>query len=325
MRFLVYGNDWENALGQMCVRAVKSLGHEVVIVDDISGSWIPFFRNRRAESCNRRLLEQARRFEPDITLVLKGSELDSETLSEVRRQTTIALVNWYPDDPFETHSEPDRDEGFLRTVSEYDIVFIWSRQLFSELEREGASRVEFLPFARDPSLHYPADAVDKFDCDVIFVGGWGVARESQLKELTDMDLQIYGDAWRWRCFDLRLQRCICGGTLSGTRYTQAMSSAKIVVNILRDQNVNASGHNMRTFEAPATGSMMVTTRTSGQDEFLPEGDSSAMYEDPAEFRETVIYYLENEDERDRIANNGKERVMDETYTARVTTIVDLVT
>lgn len=316
MNILVYGNDWENSLGRMVYRAFDELGNRVRFVNDIDHTWFSFQKTRGSKDCKVDLLKEAKDFLPDLIFIIKGSELDRKFLNKLS-EFTDCLINWYPDNPFEKGSEPIRDENFLDAVQAYDIILTWSSQLIPKLEEEGAGKVERLPFAYDPKFHSPSEAVPEYSCDVAFIGGWDKKRQHHLERLLDFDLQVRGDAWRWRTFNLRLQRKIKGSTVKGPEYGKAISSAKIVINILRDQNENVEGHNMRTFEVPATQSLQVTTRTSGQKEFFPEGDSCVMFDNEDELREKISYYLQNEEERNNVAMSGYDKVRDHTYKSRM--------
>jgi len=177
-----------------------------------------------------------------------------------------------------------------------------------------------LPFAHDPTIHHPTETVPRYDCEVAFVGCWSEKRERLLSHLTGFDLQVRGPAWRDECTDTDLADRVAGGAVHGEEYTRAMSSADVVVNVVGDHNV--PGHNRRTFEAPASGSPTVTTRTPGQATFFTEGEDVAMYDDGEELRAVVERYLADEGRRERVAANGREAVRPHTYEERMRTILD---
>ena len=57
------------------------------------------------------------------------------------------------------------------------------------------------------------------------------------------------------------------------------------LNILRDQNENS--HNMKTFEIPAMGGLMITKRTKEQEYFFPENEACLMYQDLNELKTKI--------------------------------------
>jgi spore maturation protein CgeB len=330
MRVLVYGGDRHYALGQMCRRAFDQSGHETAYVDRSFPHRLAWQVAGRYDA-GERLLQRAKRsqllsrvgsFQPDLLLVIKGHDLPPGTLAAVDDRSNATLVNWNPDNPFQFRSEPRRAERYLDSLPTYDHVLIWDDFLVPELSANGATNVSVLPFAHDPSLHYPAAVEPQFECDVTFVGHWSEKRERYLRSLVDLDLQIWGKGWRENCTDERVANRVAGGALFGEAYTRALSSARAVVNVLGEHNI--PGHNMRTFEAPASGSLTVAERTAGQAAFFTEDEEVAMYESPDELRETAERYLAADEERERVAANGREAVQPHTYAARMETLLNIV-
>jgi spore maturation protein CgeB len=103
---------------------------------------------------------------------------------------------------------------------------------------------------------------------------------------------------------------------------RAFSAAEIVLNEIRAQNGQA--HNMRTFEAPACGAFMLSTRTRDQVGWLPEEIGAGYYQDMDDLAEKAAYYLESPDERKRIAAEGHRLIVEggHTYRDRMRTLVE---
>ena len=58
-------------------------------------------------------------------------------------------------------------------------------------------------------------------------------------------------------------------------FSKLLKKSKLSLNILRKQNENS--HNMKTFEIPSMGGLMITNRSSEQNYFFPENKASLMY------------------------------------------------
>lgn len=323
LSILVVGQKPEYALGRHCARGFRALGHEISYCD--SGvSTVPILGvSYEVSSMRERFVETVSRNEFDIVLVIKGNRLSSNTLAEARRRSDAVFCNWNPDNPFMARSHENRMDKYLKTLSSYDIAFIWTQQLFDRLHEEGARDVRHLPFAYAPSLHHPVDSVPEYESDVVFAGHWSDKRQHFLSAVAelDIDLAIYGNYWKRKCFDRTVRRCIRSSAVTGINYAQAFCSSKIALNIVADHNLDA--YNMRTFEIPATGSFMATTRTKGQKEIFGEGEGIVCFETPAELQATVEEYLDS-DRRATIAETGAERVEPHTYENRMKTVVETV-
>lgn len=321
MQVLIYGAESETALGRMCARGLKSLDHEVRYVER-NPRTLPLVGPIDYSDVHHRFEAAVTELDPDVVLVVKGYDLSKTQIERIRQSTDAVLCNWNPDNPYQVRSEEQIATDYLETLPAYHIVFTWGEFLIDRLRRQGADDVRYLPFAHDPQYHYKSEPRDTYDCDVIFLGNYSKKRERYLTALTDFDFQLRGAWWRVKCLDWSLRRSYRSTSLGFPAYTEAMSSADIVINVVADHNLPA--HNMRTFEAPASGSLMVTTRSEGQKRYFPDREASVMYDDITELQEVVAQYLDDDEEREAIAVRGRERVENHTYEARMATLVDAV-
>lgn len=328
MDVLVYGSARVQSLANMCIRGLDGLKHDTAFFNRAyphrkvsrAVSRVPGGEVVLDEVIRRAFLSQVASFDPDLLLVIKGYGLESSVLKTVRERSDAVAVNWNPDNPFQMRAERTRAEKYLDALESYDIVYTWGEFLVDDLQTEGAMDVRVLPFAHDPSLHYPADPTARYDCGVSFVGHWSEKRERLLGALTAFDLQVRGPGWEEECTNTTLMSHVEGGPLRGEEYTQAMSSADLIVNVLADHNV--PGHNMRTFEAPASGSLMLTTRTQEQQRFFEDCREVVMYDTADELCEAVARYLDRPDEREAIADAGLTTVQPHTYERRMERLIE---
>lgn len=318
MRVLVFGATAETAMGRMCARALGEIGHEVRYFERNSPSF-PLVGEYSLNSTHNGLEQIVIKEDVDALLVMKGYELSRECLERIRKSTGATLLNWNPDNPYQVRSKQRHATDYLDTLPVYDVVFTWGEFLMTPLKSDGGTDVRHLPFAHDPSYHYPGDPRAKYDCEVAFLGHYSSKREQYLSTLTEFDFQLRGNMWRWKCFDLSLRRAYQSSALGHPEYARAMASADIVVNVVADHNIPAQ--NMRTFEAPASGSLMVTTRTEGQQRYFPDEEACVMYDDPEDLREVVAYYLDNDEKREAIAARGREYIQEHTYADRMRKLV----
>lgn len=321
MRVLVYGAGAETAMGRMCARGLESLGHEVAYVER-SPRTLPLIGPINLNEAHDRFETNAKNLDVDAVLVMKGYDLSKDRLERIRRSTDAVLCNWNPDNPYKVRSQERVATEYLDTLPTYDLVFTWAEFLLNQLREDGADEVRHLPFAHDPQFHHPTEPHNEYECEVAFLGHYSPKRKRHLSALTEFDFQLRGNMWRWKCFDWSLRRCYRGAALGHPSYTCAMASTDIVVNVVADHNLPE--HNMRTFEAPASGSLMVTTRSEGQERYFPDEDACLMYDEPAELRDIVAQYLDDEEEREAIAARGRECVEGHTYERRMAKLVDAV-
>lgn len=99
--------------------------------------------------------------------------------------------------------------------------------------------------------------------------------------------------------------------------------SRIVVNISRDDYLQDA--NLRCFEAMASGALLITpTPTELSEIGFSDGIHYVGFQKESELYEKVEYYLKHDQERQIIAQNARNLVLQEhTYDTRVQTILDL--
>lgn len=319
---VIAGKDRPTSLGRMCARGFRELNHDVTFVNTAPKT-IPILGTKvGVPRMRRRFVETIAEVQPDLVFVIKGAELDPGTIERAKAVSDAVVCNWNPDNPFMARSTSRRLQTYLDALGCYDVAFIWSRELFDDLRAEGNREVRHLPFAYDPSIHHSVPPSKAYKSDVVFLGHWSEKRQRYLSSLLDLEIElaIYGNGWRRRCFDRALRRRVRDSAVFGEEYSRVMCSADIVLNIVADHNLEA--YNMKSFEIPATGSFMLTSRTDGQRRLYGEGDGIACFETPEELRDKVQQYLDDDTMRTRIAKRGADIVSDHTYRNRMQSVID---
>jgi spore maturation protein CgeB len=106
------------------------------------------------------------------------------------------------------------------------------------------------------------------------------------------------------------------GWENGSRVSQAdliriYNQSKISLNISIASKEGKNQIKGRDFEAPGCGSLLLTKDTEEIAEYFVPGEEIVTYQDANDAAEKIKYYLKNEDEREKIAKKGYERVMKE--------------
>ncbi len=281
MRILIISKAHEGGLAQSYLRAFLELKTEAKIIDDekIYRESSFFARNRYSHRLfwrflaiplQKKLLSEIVVEKPDLVLILKGWLIKPNTILEIKKLLPQTLVfNYNPDNPFNAWHHGNSNSWIKKSIPLYDCYFIWGKFLIEPFMAAGAKKVEYLPFGYDPKLCHLVKINEKeknfYGSDVVFVGTWDKEREEWLNYLTDYNLKIWGSGWGKVP---RLKKNWQGRAVRGEEFSMVYSAPKININILRKQNIPA--HNMRTFEVPACGGFMLSTRTEEQKEFFED-------------------------------------------------------
>ncbi|MBU4376675.1 MAG: glycosyltransferase, partial [Candidatus Omnitrophica bacterium] len=268
-----------------------------------------------AEVMNKKLLETVKDCNPELIFIHKGQGIFPGTLKKIKADTQALLFIFNPDDPFNTNRGAS-SEFIRKSISIYDVYFIWSKALMPRLKYAGARRVEYLPFACDPGLSYRSPLTEEdrktYGSDIVFVGNWDEERERWLSELEGYNFTIWGaEYWGKRCKNKFLKSCWKGRTAIGDEMSKTAQSSKINLNILRLQNKGSQ--NMRTFEIPGCGGFMLHERSDEVTGFFEEGKEAEYFASIEEMKDKIRFYLNNDDLRVGIVKAGHKRSMGNGY------------
>ena len=85
---------------------------------------------------------------------------------------------------------------------------------------------------------------------------------------------------------------------------------------------NVPGHNMRTFEIPASGAVMLATYTAEQARFFPEGEAAWYYRSPGELDDLLDRLLADAELRERTAQAALKVTRDHDYVQRARAMLE---
>ncbi len=308
----------EGQLGVSLGRGLAAEGHNVRFIAagllTSDGRLMPRARRARAEAPLARALswQAARRSgSPDVVLVIRGRFLRARDVELLRRVAGAPVVNYYPDHPLHGRL---REGAFLQSLQAYDHVLVWCSGLARQLEAVGLKHpAGVLPFGYDPELFSPAPRGTVPQFDVAFVGSGSPHRLEWFRELSDLRVALTGPRWRRLTRGTRLARGVLPGRHWGRGAARVYWSARIGINVLDPQNL--IGHNMRTWELPATGRASVVTRTPDHENLFGAG-GALLVERPEELRTAVERLLADPAEREAVGRAGRAAVQHGTWQAR---------
>jgi spore maturation protein CgeB len=315
LRVALVGSFWPASLEASYQRAFESLGvqvipidHEKVLTNEIGGTGLlrHVIGERAALKAAAKTEKDILQSKPDLVLVFKGTRIPPSMIESIRR--AAVTVNFNPDSPWEKVNSSD---WLLQSIPHYHHHFTWSKQLLAEFTKAGAKSTHYLPFAYDPELHSLTPKVEA-DFDVVFIGTYETLRDKTLSVLKDKKVAIWGNGWE-RSKHVP-KEWINGEAIYGKEAAEAMSRGVVNLNILRVQN--AGSHNMRTFEIPATGNLMLTTKSQEQQDFFAEGHEILSYANDQELLEQVAQAIANQERAREMGLSSYERVKSQTYSSR---------
>ncbi|SDI90175.1 spore maturation protein CgeB [Pseudomonas flavescens] len=202
----------------------------------------------------------------------------------------------------------------------YDRLFSFSETTTRFFRETLGLEALHLPFG---AVVVPERQIEK-DRDVLFVGSADLRRVFLLENIRET-LSIRGNRWRrnYALMSSSLRQCVDDRPVWGEELQTLLQSSRIVLNITRSDFYGAeTGVNLRIFEAVAAGCFLLTDYCDEIASLFTPGQDIEVFRSGAELNDKVRYYLANPQERERIAQNGRARFLEQhTWANRVERIL----
>ncbi len=229
--------------------------------------------------------------EPDLVLVV-GPVRERFDLTGLRAKTAYYAID--------SHLKFDRHIQKVR-VQDYDFLFVAQKDYVPRYEENGCRNVHWLPLACDPEIHRYHNL--PLNYDICFLGGISPERKEMLSRLE-------------RRFRL----------LAGHQYLHDMARTYSQSRIVLNRSIKAD-LNMRVFEALSCRRLLLTDRiANGLEELFIDKKHLALYDNDEDLEQKIHFYLEHDQERERIALEGQQEVHHQhTYAHRAKRMLKVIT
>lgn len=210
------------------------------------------------------------------------------------------------------------DDVPLEEFNKYDCVFIASEKYAQEINQKASVLTKPLLQCTNPNLFFP-NPTEEFNEEILFVGVTrGIFRpivQDLLK--TSHDVSVYGMGWE-KFID---EKYIKGEFIQNNILNNAYSSCKILLNDHWDDMKEKDFISNRLFDALACKAFVISDEVDSISHLF-EGNV-VTYTDADDLNKKLDYYLENDEERNRMAERGYEIVVkNHTFDNRVDEIVN---
>lgn len=333
MKKILLVSTRHSIFGEPTRRAFSELGFEVRVVDYrgnmilMPGNLIHRMvdklpnRTRRLiydyfqDRVDKKILNIAREYDPDLIFVLKAKDIDVEILESLRKIAPTA--NWYSE-------TMDHWDTISKIAFHYDYFFNFDPFLVDKLTGMGHKNAHYLPFCADISKKTEWSEPKKYEHNVIFIGSYHPTRYAEREyifdQIKDLGLAIWGNkAWLGTSLVNYYK-----GYASASEMYKIYNSSKIVINFYLT-DVLGVGVNLRPFEITASGSLLIN-HDIREDIFklFEAGKEFISFHGRGDIREKVLFYLSHKDERKKIARSGFERTRNNhTYLDRMREVVKI--
>jgi len=197
---------------------------------------------------------------------------------------------------------------------DYDEIVVWAPHVAAALAGEGIKAVRVIQFGYDPAIYHPPSAPLEVRWDVAMIGQHYPSRFPYVEALAAQRLTVSGLGWTRAAAGTVLAGKVGDSSFDGPETCRIYWSSAFGLNPLAPWNIPA--HNMRSFEVPASGAVLISQRTPDHLRLFGE-HGAVLVESPAEARDAVKALLCDPPRREAVSARGVERVAPHTYDSRV--------
>jgi spore maturation protein CgeB len=258
-------------------------------------------------------------FKPKTLLVFKGMEIQPKTLQWIKSKG-IQVVNYNPDSPFIFSGMGSGNKNVTMSINLFDCYFTYDKTIYEELENR-AVKSAIIPFGFDSRGFIYKDLTEKEEVlKLCFLGNADKFRIDFLEKLAQRGVKIdlYGENWS----AVKLHENISKyGPRYGLDFWNTLHRYAIQLNLLRPHNLDS--HNMRSFDVPGAGGIMLAPRTSDHEAYFTEFSEVFLFSDLNEAIQHIEFILHlSFSERIKIRQAARLKAIEyHTYSHRVKQLI----
>lgn len=240
-------------------------------------------------------------FQPDLILIADLFYFSDYLLSALD-ESSAKKVHWIGD---------FFDERLLKSKNVIDLYCFTDSSFVQDAQQLGLEKTAYLPLAFNPDVFF-ADKTPKKD-RLLFIGAWSQDRQELIEQIP-VRLTIYGKGWH------QLQKADCiihPHNIPLTEVAQLYRQHKFVLNVINKNNIR-QGMNMRCFEAPACGCILVSEYVKDLELVFDTQEEIICFSNPEELKSKLNQPIIR-------SEAGLAKVREShTYAKRIQTLISLV-
>lgn len=258
-------------------------------------------------------------FNPKTVLVFKGMEIKPVTLQWIKSKG-IQVVNYNPDSPFIFSGRGSGNKNVTNSIALFDCYITYDKTINEELENR-VIKSAMIPFGFDSSGFNYKDLEEKDEVlKLCFLGNADKFRIDFLEQLAQkgVKIDVYGENWTTRKLHVNISTF---GPKYGPEFWSTLQKYAIQLNLLRPHNLDS--HNMRSFDVPGAGGIMLAPRTPDHQTYFSEPSEVFLFSDVNEAFHICQHILSlTYEERQKVRSAARTKAIEEhTYTHRVVELI----
>ncbi len=276
------------------------------------------------KTINQKLLKKIEIYKPDIVWIIRGTEILPSTLIKIKSKG-IKLVNFNPDHPFIFEGIGGGNQNITDSIGLYDLHLSYANSIIKKIKNEYQIPVQRIPFGYGIKLeeYNQLDKTLEYQ-RACFIGKADRKRAKSIQFLLKggLEIDVYGDDWNW--YFKNQKNIKVYKAVYEKDFWQTLRMYRVQLNLLREHNKD--NHNMRTFEIPAVGGIMLSQYTQEQDSFFKKNETAFYYKNMEaclQNAKNILNLQKTKANNIRLAARRQSVEGGYTYTKRAETVVQI--
>lgn len=277
------------------------------------------------EKFNLEILDWAKSEKPDLLFVfMLSDEFDKRTLEELKKHT--ATVAWFADDSWRFYNY---SKFWAPRFSWAITTYSWMPEIYKKYGQPNVIRSQW---AANLNTYKPPAELPKERPAVTFIGGWSKPREKIITYLRNrgIPVTVFGGGWNEgrvsdeemiRLFSVSkinlglnpapgfLNKNSLGRLFFRRSIDKIIPDFHLISNFQTFFRRNVPQIKARHFEIPACRGLVITSPADDLDQFYEPDKEMVFYSHLDELASKINYYLEHDNERERIAEAGYQKTL----------------
>ena len=279
-----------------------NMGYEIIQFD-----FMDKVREVGVEKTNKLLIQEVKKVQPDLVFaVLFEQEIYPETIETITNELGTLTLNWFTDDHW-------RFDNFSQYYAPpFSFVATTDPQSVPKYHSIGYKNVILSQWACNQYLYKPIPGEKTMDA--AFIGMPHGDRKKVIGYLRQNGVDVKTRGYGWPEGRLTQEQMIETFSRAKINLNLANSSTKSRIFFWRKGTQQIKGRN---FEVPGCGGFLMTNYVAHLEDYFEIGKEVVCFEDKKDLLEKVRYYLNNDEEREKVAQAGYERTINNhTYEKR---------
>ncbi len=266
----------------------------------------------------KRLEKMARRNNYDVIWIDKGLEISSSNIINIKKTSRAKIVFFSPDDMYNFANQSYK---YLKCLPYFDFNITTKSYNTVELSTIGARNIIFMNKSYSDDLHRPLNLTDEdlsiYSTDVGFIGSFEEDRFQKMLFLAQNGIKvtIRGESWK-KFINYHKNLLIIPKNEWEENYVKVLNATKINLCFLKKANRDLQ--TARSIEIPACGGFMLAERTREHMSLFEDGKEAVFFDNSEDLLVKVLFYLNHEQERKEISNEGHKRCISSGYSHKNT-------